>query len=121
MEVSSIFQNTNNTKYQQFKIDKNLGAVVGYYKNWGIYFDTGFGNPVPKAEVPSTLETDMAMYNFDHVSVLDGEDAPSYGSMIPGFLMAGWLSNNAGVNLQTDLTTSTTPSARPPRTLRITR
>ena len=94
MEASEIFQDTSDTVDQQLKIDKSRGAVTGLYRNWNIYLEGYYGNPVPPDLQPSNVDTQMALFNDDHVTVLEGEDAPAYGAQTPGYYMAQLISAN---------------------------
>ncbi len=96
IEVSEIFQDGIPESFdQQFKMDGNDGAQTGVYKSWDIYGSNGRDNPVPKDLLPSNVEKDFTIYNNDHVLALEGENAPAYGAQMPGYLMAGLLSDNA--------------------------
>ena len=95
MEASEIFQDTSDTVDQQLKIDKSRGAVTGLYRNWNIYLEGYYANPVAPDQLPINVDTQMALFNDDHVSVLEGEDAPSYGAQMPGYYMSNLISANA--------------------------
>ena len=47
------------------KIEANHGALTGLYLNWGIYLETGYGNPVPPDLQPNNVESNFALYNDD--------------------------------------------------------
>ena len=108
IEISENFDASTYGKDQEYKIDANLGALVGEYKYWGLFGPTN-GIPVPADFVPQTLEHDFTVYNNDHIFALEGENAPSYGAEMPGYLMAGLLTDNAStanaVTIQNALTT----------------
>ena len=109
MEVSEIYDYSPESKDQQLKTDKQLGAQTGVYDNWGIYFSTGYDNPTPAELVPSGVLSRMTMFNDDHVLALEGENAPTYTGEMPGYLMTGLLADSASYAntniLQTALTT----------------
>ncbi len=95
IEVSELFQNTPDTIDQQLKIDKSRGAITGVYRNWNIYLEGYYGNPVAPDMLPSNIDTQMALFNDDHVYALGGEDAISSGAEMPGVYMAGLISGDA--------------------------
>ncbi len=94
MEPSEIFQDTSDTIDEQLKIDKSRGAITGLYRNWNIYLEGYYGNPVAQDQQPSYVDTQMVLFNDDHVFALAGEDAPSYGGQMPGYYMAQLISAN---------------------------
>ncbi len=94
IESGQLFQNTPDTIDEQMKINSNHGALVGDYVNWGIYLETGYNNPDAPDFQPSNVENHFALYNDDHVLVLEGESAASYGADSPGVLLAGLLTDN---------------------------
>ena len=97
IEVSEFSDPSTDTDDQQFKIDANAGALVGEYKNWGIYTST-YGTAVPNDLLPSTLKKDFTTYNNDHLFALEGENAPSFGVQMPGYLIAGLLADNTSTS-----------------------
>ena len=92
---------------QEFKIGANDGALVGEYRSWGIYSNNSVSS-VPTDFLPKNIKSSFTIYANDHVFALEGENAPSYAMQMPGYLMAGVLSNNASaanaVSMQNVLT-----------------
>ena len=112
IETAPLFQDTPDTVDEQVKINANHGAIPGVYQSWSLYAESGNGNPVPLDFVAGNVENEFALFNDDHVFVIEGEATAAYGSEMPGYLMAGQFKNNPATanatTLQNMLANSTT-------------
>ncbi len=103
MESTELFDYSAYTIDEQLKDNANHGALVGVYRNWNIFLEGGYANPTAPDLLPSTVLTQMELFNDDHTLVLEGENAAGSGSQTPGYYMAGQMSFDTSVGNSTTM------------------